>query len=106
MSRRGRRLLARGTTVRARAGTPALRVSLLLRLAERHRDPGGVRVEVHRLVDRRGDAAVDQVGGTLLLLVPSESGRPDRRSVMSKEKYSTDSAHLSVTQSRDITRMG
>lgn len=27
----------------------------LLRLAERHRDPGGVRVDVHRLVDRYGD---------------------------------------------------
>ena len=35
-----------------------LRWRLLLRLAERHCDPGGVRVEVHRLVDRRGDALV------------------------------------------------
>ena len=35
-----------------------LRWPLLLRLAERHCDPGGVRVEVHRLVDRRGDAVV------------------------------------------------
>ena len=35
-----------------------LRWPLLLRLAERHCDPGGVRVEVHRLVDCRGDAVV------------------------------------------------
>ena len=58
MSRRGRPA-AGSTHERGPEQAPrTFRWRLLLRLAERHCDPGGVRVEAHRLVDRRGDAVV------------------------------------------------
>jgi hypothetical protein len=51
-----------GRLLEARPSGPSKYFALprppLLRLAERHRGPGGVRLEVHRLVDRHGDAAV------------------------------------------------
>jgi hypothetical protein len=54
---------AAASLLEARPGGPeqaprTLRWRLLLRLTERHGDPGGVRVEVLGLVDRRGDAVV------------------------------------------------
>ena len=39
-----------------------------------------------------------------LLVVPSESGCPDRRSVTSKEKYSTDSARRRIGRKRECPR--